>query len=80
MKYCGVCSAVVRLLNNLLRDACAVNNRICVDAWAWPVHNFYCSGHVFYTNPPLVITEEELRWGFSIIDKNLTILDEAMED
>uniref|UniRef100_A0A7S4LDJ6 Aspartate aminotransferase family protein n=1 Tax=Eutreptiella gymnastica TaxID=73025 RepID=A0A7S4LDJ6_9EUGL len=37
-------------------------------------------GHVFYTNPPLVITEEELRWGFSIIDKNLTILDEAMED
>lgn len=40
----------------------------------------FTRGHCFYTNPPLIITEEELRAGFAIIDKNLHILDEAMED
>jgi adenosylmethionine-8-amino-7-oxononanoate aminotransferase len=28
--------------------------------------------NTFFTNPPLVITEEELRHGFDIIDRALT--------
>jgi taurine---2-oxoglutarate transaminase len=31
-----------------------------------------------FTNPPLVITEDELRDGFAIIDRGLAITDEAM--
>jgi taurine--2-oxoglutarate transaminase len=33
-----------------------------------------------YTNPPLVITEQQLRDSFAIIDKCLTIIDEVVED
>jgi taurine--2-oxoglutarate transaminase len=32
----------------------------------------------FFTNPPLCITEEELREGFAIIDKALAITDAAV--
>jgi taurine--2-oxoglutarate transaminase len=32
----------------------------------------------FYTNPPLCITEEELREGFAIIDRGLEIADRAV--
>jgi taurine--2-oxoglutarate transaminase len=32
----------------------------------------------FFTNPPLSITEEELREGFDIIDRGLTITDQAV--
>eukprot|EP00036_Acanthoecidae_sp_10tr_P010347 CAMPEP_0182916022 /NCGR_PEP_ID=MMETSP0105_2-20130417/694_1 /TAXON_ID=81532 ORGANISM="Acanthoeca-like sp., Strain 10tr" /NCGR_SAMPLE_ID=MMETSP0105_2 /ASSEMBLY_ACC=CAM_ASM_000205 /LENGTH=502 /DNA_ID=CAMNT_0025052935 /DNA_START=22 /DNA_END=1530 /DNA_ORIENTATION=- len=37
-------------------------------------------GHTVFTNPPLVISEDELREGFDIIDKALPILDDAMDD
>jgi 4-aminobutyrate aminotransferase-like enzyme len=30
--------------------------------------------NTFYTNPPLVISEEELRHGFDIIDAGLTAI------
>ena len=33
----------------------------------------------FMCNPPLCITEEELRGGFSIIDRGLDITDKAFE-
>jgi taurine--2-oxoglutarate transaminase len=33
----------------------------------------------FFTNPPLSITEAELREGFAIIDRGLTIADRAVE-
>ena len=33
----------------------------------------------FTTNPPLCITEEQLREGFAIIDKGLRLTDEAFE-
>jgi taurine---2-oxoglutarate transaminase len=33
----------------------------------------------FFTNPPLSITEDELREGFAIIDRALTIADQAVE-
>ena len=32
----------------------------------------------FFTNPPLSITEDELREGFAIIDRGLQITDEAV--
>ena len=32
----------------------------------------------FYTNPPLCITEDELREAFAIIDKGLEITDQAV--
>jgi taurine--2-oxoglutarate transaminase len=32
----------------------------------------------FYTNPPLVITDEELRQGFEIIDRGLDITDQGV--
>ena len=31
------------------------------------------------TNPPLCITESELREGFAILDQNLHLIDEAFE-
>jgi taurine--2-oxoglutarate transaminase len=34
--------------------------------------------HYFFTNPPLCITEEELREGFGLIDQALTQLEESM--
>ena len=34
--------------------------------------------HNFFTNPPLCITEAELREGFDIIDTALTRLEESM--
>jgi taurine--2-oxoglutarate transaminase len=34
----------------------------------------------FFTNPPLTISEEELRLGFEIIDRGLEITDRAVED
>jgi taurine--2-oxoglutarate transaminase len=34
--------------------------------------------HNFFTNPPLCITEDELREGFAIIDRGLAILDAAV--
>ena len=33
----------------------------------------------FFTNPPLSITEAELREGFAIIDRGLTIADRAVD-
>ena len=39
-----------------------------------------CQGHSIFANPPITITEEELRRGFAIIDDNLAWLDMAMED
>ena len=30
--------------------------------------------NTFFTNPPLAITEEELRYGFDIIDRGLTAI------
>lgn len=37
-------------------------------------------GHTVFTNPPLVITESQLKEGFAIIDSALHILDDAMDD
>ena len=37
-------------------------------------------GHMVHTNPPLIITEEQLHEGFDIIEECLPILDRAMED
>eukprot|EP00735_Rhodelphis_limneticus_P001784 TRINITY_DN12471_c0_g1::TRINITY_DN12471_c0_g1_i1::g.15078::m.15078 TRINITY_DN12471_c0_g1::TRINITY_DN12471_c0_g1_i1::g.15078 ORF type:complete len:521 (+),score=139.69,sp/P33189/YHXA_BACSU/32.26/3e-57,Aminotran_3/PF00202.16/1.5e+03,Aminotran_3/PF00202.16/1.2e-72,Beta_elim_lyase/PF01212.16/0.036 TRINITY_DN12471_c0_g1_i1:38-1564(+) len=37
-------------------------------------------GHNVFCNPPLVITESQLREGFAIIDKCLPILDKALKD
>lgn len=37
-------------------------------------------GHSIFTNPPLVITEDELREGFGMLDRALHVLDDAMED
>jgi taurine--2-oxoglutarate transaminase len=34
--------------------------------------------NTFFTNPPLCITEAELREAFSIIDKGLDITDQAV--
>jgi taurine---2-oxoglutarate transaminase len=30
--------------------------------------------HTFFTNPPLIVTDEELRLGFDIIDRGLTLI------
>ena len=35
--------------------------------------------HYFFTNPPLCITEEELREGIAIIDRALEITDQAVQ-
>jgi taurine---2-oxoglutarate transaminase len=35
--------------------------------------------NTFFTNPPLTITEDELREGFAIIDRGLTIADRACQ-
>jgi taurine---2-oxoglutarate transaminase len=34
----------------------------------------------FFTNPPLCITEEQLREGFEIINRALAVTDEAVEE
>jgi len=34
--------------------------------------------HTFFTNPPLCITEQQLRDGFAMIDRSLTRLEESM--
>jgi len=34
--------------------------------------------HSFFTNPPLVITDAELREGFAIIDRGLTLVDSRL--
>ena len=34
--------------------------------------------HTFFTNPPLSITEAQLREGFEIIDRGLAITDKAV--
>jgi len=36
--------------------------------------------NTFFTNPPLSITEEQLREGFAIIDRGLEICDRAVRD
>ena len=36
--------------------------------------------NTFYTNPPLCITEQQLREAFAIIDKGLEITDRAVKD
>jgi taurine--2-oxoglutarate transaminase len=33
----------------------------------------------FFTNPPLTITDEELREGFAIIDRALAITDKSVQ-
>ena len=35
--------------------------------------------NTFYTNPPLCISEAELREAFAIIDRGLTIIDKAVK-
>jgi taurine--2-oxoglutarate transaminase len=35
--------------------------------------------NTFFTNPPLCITEDELRYGIEIIDRGLEITDAAVE-
>ena len=35
--------------------------------------------NTFFTNPPLCITEEELREGFAIIDRGLVACDAAVQ-
>jgi taurine--2-oxoglutarate transaminase len=35
--------------------------------------------NTFFTNPPLCITESELRDGFAIIDRALDITDKAVQ-
>jgi taurine--2-oxoglutarate transaminase len=35
--------------------------------------------HYFFTNPPLTITEEQLREAFAIIDRGLAITDQAVK-
>lgn len=37
-------------------------------------------GHNVFTNPPLVISEEEVNQGFDIIEKCLPILDKVVKD
>ena len=34
--------------------------------------------HTFFTNPPLCITEQQLRDGFAMIDRSLTRLEQSM--
>ena len=34
----------------------------------------------FFTNPPLVITEAELREAFAIVDRGLALTDRAVKD
>ena len=36
--------------------------------------------NTFFTNPPLCITEQQLREAFAIIDKGLEITDKAVKD
>jgi len=36
--------------------------------------------HTFFTNPPLVVSEEELREGFDIIDRGLKLLDPSPKE
>jgi hypothetical protein len=37
-------------------------------------------GHTIFTNPPLIITEEQLRKGFAALDVALYEADDFMED
>ena len=37
-------------------------------------------GHTVFSNPPLIITPEQIQEGFAILDSCLGILDDAMED
>ena len=37
-------------------------------------------GHTVFSNPPLIITPEQIQDGFDILDSCLGILDDAMED
>jgi hypothetical protein len=42
-------------------------------------HNAFPQGHLLMTNPPLVINEKQLDEAFQIIDKALTIVDDAIK-
>ena len=35
----------------------------------------YNNGHIFFTNPPLTVTEEQLKEGFAHIDHALKVAD-----
>jgi hypothetical protein len=35
--------------------------------------------HTFFTNPPLCITEEQLREALAVLDRGLEITDKAVE-
>ena len=37
-------------------------------------------GHTIFTNPPLIINEEQIREGFAAIDKGLYETDKFLED
>ena len=50
-------------------------NRALLDAGLYTI----CRWNNFMTNPPLCITESELREGFAILDKNLHLIDEVFE-
>ena len=50
-------------------------NRALLDAGLYTI----CRWNNFMTNPPLCITERELREGFSILDRNLHLVDEVFE-
>jgi hypothetical protein len=36
-------------------------------------------GHSVFVNPPLIIKPDQIREGFAIIDKCLSIVDQSME-
>ena len=55
--------------------AMAKFNRALLDAGLYTI----CRWNNFMTNPPLCITESELREGFAILDQNLHLIDEAFE-
>ena len=42
-------------------------------------HNAYPQGHMLMTNPPLTINEQQMDDAFQIIDKALTIVDDAIK-
>ena len=50
-------------------------NRALLDAGLYTI----CRWNNFMTNPPLCITERELREGFAILDRNLHLVDEVFE-
>jgi taurine--2-oxoglutarate transaminase len=60
---------------NTMNETMAAINRYLLDNGV----STFVRWHSIMTNPPLVITEEELAEGFEVLDKALEIADQAME-